>query len=123
MKDDAAGGAVLFLGTIRNRSDGKRVTGLDYEVYKVMAEKKMLEIEARAKRRWPVVKMAAVHRYGALEVGEVSVAVAVACEHRSDAFQACRYTIDSIKRSLPIWKKETFRGGAETWVKGTRIRA
>ncbi len=119
--DDAAGGAVLFVGTIRKKSDGKRVRGLSYEVYREMAERKMGDIEAEARRRWPVIGIAMSHRYGELEVGEVSVAVAVSCEHRADAFEACRYSIDAIKGTLPMWKKERFADGTETWVKGAPI--
>jgi molybdopterin synthase catalytic subunit len=119
VRDDIAGGSVLFVGTIRNRSGGKTVKGLTYEVYRGMAEKKMHEIEAEVKKRWPVMKLAMVHRYGSLKVGDVSVAVAVSCEHRAEAFDACRYAIDTIKRTLPMWKKERFGSGAEAWVEGT----
>ena len=112
---------MLFLGTIRNRSEGKAVKGLEYEVYKEMAEKRMDEIERVVMKRWPIVKMAMVHRYGDLKIGEVSVAVAVSCEHRAEAFEACRFAIDTIKTSLPLWKKEKFGGGSERWVKGTAI--
>ena len=122
VKDDSAGGTVLFVGTIRNVSEGKSVTGLRYEVYEEMAERKMKEIEERVMERWPVRKLAMVHRYGDLQVGEVSVAVAVSSEHRGDAFEACRYAIDAIKKSLPLWKKEKLKGGKEGWVKGTRIQ-
>ena len=111
------------MGTIRRKSEGKFVEGLTYEVYREMAERKMAEIEDRVRKRWPVVKMAMAHRYGDLEVGEVSVAVAVSCRHRAEAFEACRYAIDTIKGTLPIWKKERFKGGSETWVKGTPIEA
>ena len=121
--DEVAGGAVLFVGTIRKRSGGRTVEGLTYEVYREMAERKMLEIEKRVRNRWPVVKIAMVHRYGVLKVGEVSVAVAVSCPHRAEAFEACRYAIDTIKGTLPMWKKERFRGGSETWVKGAPIEA
>jgi molybdopterin synthase catalytic subunit len=71
--------------------------------------------------KWPVKKVAMIHRYGDLKVGEVSVAVAVSSEHRGEAFEACRYAIDTIKRSLPLWKKEKWKGGRGGWVKGTRI--
>jgi molybdopterin synthase catalytic subunit len=118
-----AGGAVLFVGTIRRRSEGKTVEGLTYEVYRGMAERRMHEIEERVRKRWPVVKIAMAHRYGYLKVGEVSVAVAVACEHREEAFEACRYAIDTIKSTLPMWKKERFKRGGQTWVKGTPIEA
>jgi len=121
--DREAGGAVLFVGTIRRRSEGKAVEGLTYEVYRGMAERRMREIEEEVRKKWPVMKIAMAHRYGQLKVGEVSVAVAVSCEHRAEAFEACRYAIDTIKRALPIWKKEHFKGGAQTWVKGTPIEA
>jgi len=119
--DEEAGGAVLFVGTIRRRSGGKTVEGLTYEVYREMAERRMREIEVRVRKKWPVVRVAMVHRYGPLKVGDVSVAVAVSCEHRAEAFEACRYAIDTIKGTLPMWKKERFRGGAQAWVKGTPI--
>ena len=79
--DDSSGGTVLFVGTIRNRSQGERVTGLRYEVYREMAEEKMRDIEKAVRERWPVRKVAMVHRYGDLDVGEVSVAVGVSAEH------------------------------------------
>ena len=119
--DDSAGGSVLFVGTIRNRSGGRRVRALTYEVYRAMAERKMREIESLARKKWPVRRMAMVHRYGDLKVGDVSVAVAVSCEHRAEAFEACRYAIDSIKGTLPIWKKETTAAGARSWVRGSPI--
>lgn len=123
VEDEEAGGAVLFVGTIRRRSRGRTVEGLTYEVYQGMAEMRMHEIEAKVREKWPVVRIAMVHRYGNLKVGEVSVAVAVSCRHRADAFEASRYAIDAIKGTLPIWKKEHFRGGAQTWVKGMPIEA
>jgi len=92
-------------------------------VYRGMAERRMQEIEDRVRKKWPVVKIAMVHRYGPLKVGEVSVAVAVSCEHRAEAFEACRYAIDTIKGTLPMWKKERLRGGTQVWVKGTPIEA
>lgn len=119
--DRSAGGAVLFLGTIRNHSEGKKVTGLRYDVYREMAEKRMVEIESEVRARWPVKKMRMVHRYGDLKIGEVSVAVAVSCEHRAEAFEACRFAIDAIKRTVPLWKKEKSGGRKEAWVKGTPI--
>ena len=118
-----AGGAVMFVGTIRRRSGGKTVEGLTYEVYREMAERKMREIEEKVRRRWPVLNIAMVHRYGHLKVGDVSVAVAVSSEHRAEAFEACRFAIDAIKGTLPMWKKERFKGGARAWVKGTPIEA
>ena len=121
VSDKSAGGTVMFVGTIRNRSEGKPVTGLRYDVYRTMAEKRMREIESQVRARWPVRKISMVHRYGDLKIGEVSVAVAVSCEHRAEAFEACRFAIDSIKRTVPLWKKEISRDGRGKWVKGTPI--
>jgi molybdopterin synthase catalytic subunit len=110
------GAVVTFLGTVRDLT-GERVTiALDYEVYPGMAEKKMAEIEADTRARWPVGEMAMVHRLGRLEVGEVSVAVAVSCPHRAQAFEACRHAIDRLKELVPIWKKENWADGSTEWV-------
>lgn len=93
---------------------------LEYEVYREMGEKMIRAIESEVKERWHARKVRAVHRYGRLSVGEVSVVVAVSCEHRKEAFEACRYAIDKMKTTLPLWKKE--RGeGKEAWVEGTPI--
>jgi len=118
--DGSAGGTVVFIGTIRSVSGGKPVDELEYETYKDMGEKKVLEIESEAKAKWPIKKIRAVHRYGKLKVGEVSVVVAVSSEHRKEAFEACRYVIDKMKRTLPLWKKER-RRGRDVWVEGTPI--
>jgi molybdopterin synthase catalytic subunit len=117
--DDSAGATVIFVGTIRNTSEGKKVKNLEYQVYKEMAEKKMTEIEAEVMKRWPVKKVRMVHRHGTLSVGEVSVVVAVSSEHRAEAFDACRYAIDRIKKTLPLWKREIEAGGRKEWVTGT----
>ncbi len=110
------GGVVVFLGTVRDLT-GERVTAaLDYEAYAGMAEKKMAEIEADTRRRWPVGEMAMVHRLGHLEVGDVAVAVAVSCPHRAEAFEACRHAIDRLKELVPIWKKENWADGSTEWV-------
>lgn len=122
VRDPAAGGTVLFVGTIRNRNEGKVVRGLEYEVYKEMAVRWMLEIEKTVRKKWPVKKMEMVHRYGNLKVGEVGVAVAVSCEHRAEAFEACRFAIDALKRTVPIWKKEKGERGSR-WVEGEPIEA
>ena len=89
---------------------------LDYEAYPAMAEKKMAEIERETRERWPVGDMMMVHRLGHLDIGEVSVAVAVSCPHRPDAFEACRYAIDRLKELVPIWKKENWADGSAEWV-------
>jgi molybdopterin synthase catalytic subunit len=110
------GGVVLFLGTVRDLTDGRVTTALDYEAYPGMAEKKLAEIEAETRQRWPVGAMALVHRLGHLDVGEVSVAVAVSCPHRAEAFEACRYAIDRLKQVVPIWKKENWTDGSSEWI-------
>lgn len=114
-----SGATVLFLGTVRDHSEGKTgVTHLEYEVYAEMVVPKIEEIVTEACRRWPVMSVAVEHRSGVVEVGEVSVAVAVACAHRADAFDAARLIIDELKERAPIWKKEFWPGGAE-WSRGS----
>jgi molybdopterin synthase catalytic subunit len=110
------GAVVTFLGTVRDLTDGKVTVALDYEAYPGMAEKKMAEIERDTRQRWPVGEMAMIHRLGHLDVGEVSVAVAVSCPHRAQAFEACRYAIDRLKELVPIWKKENWADGSTEWV-------
>ena len=110
------GAVVTFLGTVRDLTDGRVTTALDYEAYPGMAEKKMAEIEAETRARWPVGDMMMIHRLGRLDVGEVSVAVTVSCPHRAQAFEACRYAIDRLKELVPIWKKENWADGSSEWV-------
>jgi molybdopterin synthase catalytic subunit len=110
------GGVVVFLGTVRDLTDGRVTTALDYEAYPGMAEKKLAEIEADTRACWPVGAITLVHRLGRLEVGEVSVAVAVSCPHRAEAFAACRHAIDRLKELVPIWKKENWADGTSEWV-------
>ncbi len=110
------GAVVLFLGTVRDLTGQQVTVFLEYDAYAPMAEKKLAEIEAEARTRWPVGEIAIAHRLGRLEVGEVSVAVAVSCPHRGDAFDACRYVIDTLKELVPIWKKENAPDGTGEWV-------
>jgi len=110
------GAVVTFLGTVREMTAGRVTVALDYEAYPGMAEKKMAEIERETRERWPVGDMALVHRLGHMEVGEISVAVAVSCPHRAQAFEACRYAIDRLKELVPIWKKENWADGSTEWV-------
>jgi molybdopterin synthase catalytic subunit len=117
VRSDANGAAALFLGVVRDHNRGRKVLHLEYHAYEEMAEAEMARIEQRALERYPVSAVAVVHRTGRLEIGEVSVGVAVGAAHRGDAFDACRFVIDELKRSVPIWKKEFFDGG-EVWVEG-----
>jgi molybdopterin synthase catalytic subunit len=113
-----AGAVVLFLGTVRDLTGDQVTEFLEYEAYPPMAEKKLAELATLARQRWPIQGLAMVHRIGRLGVGEVSVAVAVSCPHRVEAFEAGRFLIDTLKEQVPIWKKDTAPDGAATWVKG-----
>jgi molybdopterin synthase catalytic subunit len=112
----AAGAVVLFLGTVREMTGGRRTVALDYECYREMARKKLAELEAEARRRWPIVECAIIHRLGRLELAEASVAVAVSTPHRDDAFEAAKWLIDALKKEVPIWKKENWDDGSTEWV-------
>ena len=114
------GAVVLFLGTVRDHSEGKvGVTHLEYEAYDDVVETKIDEIVAEARSKWDLESVAVIHRVGSLQVGEISVAVAVGSGHRDEAFVAGRYVIDELKSRVPIWKKEHWPGGAE-WVREDR---
>jgi len=116
VQSPAAGAVVLFLGTTREITAGRRTQSLEYECYPEMARKKLAELEAEARRRWPVTACAIVHRLGHLELGEASVAVAVSTPHREDAFTAAKWLIDTIKEEVPIWKCENWADGTTEWV-------
>ena len=115
VSDASAGGTTLFVGTTRDENEGRVVERLEYEAYETMAVQEMRQIGDEIARRWNVVAVAMIHRLGVVPVGEVSVAVAVSAAHREEAFAACRYGIDTLKTTVPIWKKEFYRGG-EHWV-------
>lgn len=111
----ASGGLVLFLGTVRNRTGDRAVVRLEYEAYDAMAISEIETIVERATRDFDVDRVDVVHRVGALAMGEIAVAIAVRAAHRGAAFDACRFVIDSLKQTVPIWKKEFFEDGA-VWV-------
>jgi molybdopterin synthase catalytic subunit len=111
------GGVVTFQGVVRDNARGKQVRSLEYDAYIEMAEQQMAQIAAEVEARWEESTVAMVHRIGRLEIGECSVVVAVACPHRAEAFEACRYAIDTLKSTVPIWKKEIYTDGEE-WVEG-----
>ncbi len=119
---DSNGAVVTFLGTTRDSTGGRSVLFLEYEASQPMAERKLAEIADEMRARWPVHDVAIAHRVGRLEIGDVSLVVAVGSPHRKEAFAACHYAVDRIKQVVPIWKKEHFVGG-EVWVEGPDFAA
>ena len=109
------GGAVVFIGTVRNKTQAKAVLRLEFEAYAPMAIKEIQKIAEQALTQFSVLKVAIHHRVGVLEIGEIAVVIAVSAAHRGAAFQACQYCIDTLKETVPIWKKEIFEDG-EVWV-------
>lgn len=116
-KSGEDGAVVVFDGIVRNHSRGRQTLHLDYEAYEEMAMKQMRELGAKARERFDVRRVTIIHRLGRLEVGETSVLIVVASAHRAAAFEACRWLIDTLKQTVPIWKKETFVDGA-VWAPG-----
>ena len=117
LDDPGTGGIVTFQGVVRNHARGKQVRYLEYDAYAEMAEQEMARIAGEVEQRWHTEHVALVHRIGRMEIGECSVVVVVACPHRAEAFEACRYAIDTLKATVPIWKKEVAEDGEE-WVEG-----
>jgi molybdopterin synthase catalytic subunit len=109
------GGIDMFIGTVRNVTKGKAVVRLEFEAYESMALSEMQKLADAAAGKWPVHKVLIHHRVGTLAVGEIAVVIAVSSPHRDAAFEACRYLIDTLKQTVPIWKKEVFEDG-EQWV-------
>jgi molybdopterin synthase catalytic subunit len=117
--DPAAGGTVLFGGTVRDHSAEGAVTGLDYEAWEDQADAQLRAIAGEMFERWPVRRAALLHRTGSLGIGDVSVLVCCSAPHRADAFEACRHGIERIKQDVPIWKKERLHSGETHWVMGS----
>jgi len=115
----ASGACATFFGIVRNHDHGRKVQRLCYEAYVNLAEKELARIAVHAKEKFSVSKVHILHRYGTLEIGEVAVAIAVESGHRQEAFAACRFVIDAIKESVPIWKKEFYTDGTSLWVRCT----
>jgi molybdopterin synthase catalytic subunit len=111
------GAVVTFLGLVRNRNAGRSVRYLEYEAFEPLALKTFARIAAEAEARWPGVRLAVHHRIGRLEIGEASIVIATASPHRRDAYAACRYAIERVKQTAPIWKREFFEGG-DVWIEG-----
>lgn len=115
VSDDGAGATDVFIGTTRNMTSDKMVVRLDFEAYEPMAIKEIQKIVDRAEAQWSILKYAVVHRVGTVEIGEEAVVIAVSTPHRQAAFEACKFIIDELKKTVPIWKKEIFEDG-EVWV-------
>ena len=113
--DSGAGAIDLFIGTVRDKTQGRSVTKLEYEAYELMAISEMRKIADEAMRKWTIQKIAIHHRVGTLEIGDAAVVVAISTPHRAESFEACRYIIDTLKQTVPIWKKEIFEDG-DVWV-------
>ncbi|MGK7876519.1 MAG: molybdenum cofactor biosynthesis protein MoaE [Xenococcaceae cyanobacterium] len=118
LADDPANGAIVVMsGTVRNQTDGKPVVFLEYQAYEPMAREIFRKIATDIRKKWSDTNRVVIHhRIGRLQIGEISVLVAVGCPHRREAFEACRYAIDILKHNAPIWKKEHWTDGSSTWV-------
>jgi len=110
------GGTSVFLGTVRNGPDEQGVTAIEYSAYEEMVEAEFVRLLADARARWPDARVAVRHRLGTIPVGEASIAIAAAAPHRAQAFEACRFVIEEVKRRIPVWKKELRVDGSEVWV-------
>jgi molybdopterin synthase catalytic subunit len=117
--DPGAGGTCVFVGTVRDRSDGGDVRGLRYEAWDELAIERLREIASEMLEGWPLRRVAILHRTGDLAVGEASVVIACSAPHRAEAFEACRHGIERLKQEVPIWKKEAFVSGEAEWVMGS----
>lgn len=111
------GAVAVFLGTVRNHHDGKKVVDIRYSAFKDMAEKEIAKIVDEARRKWTLGEIYVAHRVGKLKIGDVSVAIAVSSHHRAEAFEACRHVIEILKKTVPIWKEEFYETG-KAWVGG-----
>jgi len=115
VRSPAAGAVVLFVGTVREITGGRRTESLHYECYGEMADSQLARLETEARQRWNLIECLVVHRTGHLPVGEISVAIAVSAAHRAAAFEAASWLIDRIKQVVPIWKKENYADGTHEW--------
>ena len=116
---DEDGAAILFIGVVRNHADGRSVSGMRYDSYVEMSQQELKSIAAEAAERLGTDRLAVEHRTGELQIGAISVAIAVSSPHRAESFDATRYIIEEIKKRLPVWKKEYYEDGTDSWVEGT----
>ena len=119
VREDTNGAGLTFLGTTRDSFMGKKVISLEYEAYEDMAVKKLQEIALELQERWAIPDIAFYHRIGRVDVGDISLVVALGSPHREEAFAACKYAVDRLKEIVPIWKKEVYEGG-EVWVESEK---
>ena len=115
VRDAGLGGTALFLGTVRRGTEDGPVAGIEYTAYEEMVVAEFDRIVSEARQRWPGGRVAACHRLGTVRAGEASIAIAAAMPHRADAFAACRYVIEEVKRRLPVWKQEVMDDGTRRW--------
>jgi MoaE-MoaD fusion protein len=115
VEDDRAGAIATFVGTVRAESRGRKVVRLEYEAYEGMAENVMADLAEQLNQRYDLCAVAITHRVGVCEIGDVSIAIAVSAPHRQDALAACKDAIDTLKETVPLWKKEVYEGGEE-WI-------
>ena len=116
---DEDGAALLFIGVVRDHAEGRKVTGMRYDVYAEMATEVLREIALEASIPLGTDRIAVAHRFGELKIGEISVGIAVSSPHRAEAYEASRFVIEEIKKRLPVWKKEHYMDGVSEWVEGT----
>ena len=119
VRSDEDGAALLFIGVVRDHAEGRKVTGMRYDVYAEMATEVLREIALEASIPLGTDRIAVAHRFGELKIGEVSVGIAVSSPHRAEAYEASRFVIEEIKKRLPVWKKEHYVDGVSEWVEGT----
>ena len=115
------GAVLLFLGTVREQNDGRGVTGIEYSAYEAMAERELAAIASEASARFGAADIAIEHRLGELELGEASVAIAVGCAHRDEAYEVSRWLLEELKRRVPIWKREAYVDGTREWVNAAGV--
>jgi molybdopterin synthase catalytic subunit len=113
----SCGAVALFIGTVRDHHDGKKVVSISYSAFKEMAEKEFARIASEARMKWAIGEIYIAHRTGKLEIGEASVVIAVSSPHRAEAFEACRFAIEALKKLAPIWKEEFYDTG-KAWISG-----
>jgi molybdopterin synthase catalytic subunit len=117
VRRNGCGAVALFIGTVRDHHDGKKVVSISYSAFQEMAEKEFAKIALEARSRWKIGEVYIAHRTGKLEIGEASVIIAVSASHRAEAFDACRHAIESLKKMAPIWKEEFYETG-KAWISG-----